>query len=113
MALPTLTPQQRAAALEKAAVARKTRAEFKNDVSSGAIAPTDALDTALEHDILRSTRVFHFLRSLPTIGSVKAKNMMGELNISETRRLQGLGNRQLEELRKVCSDIPARKKDAA
>ena len=36
MALPQLTPEQRAAALEKAAQARKVRAELKDKLKRGA-----------------------------------------------------------------------------
>lgn len=105
MALPPLTTEQRAAALVKAAEARKVRAEFKRQVSSGEISPQQALEQALEHDTLRKTRVFDFLRALPSIGAIKAKQHMQALDIAETRRLRGIGSRQLEELVKLCVDI--------
>ena len=43
-------------------------------------------------------RVLALLKSLPSIGDVKAKEIMRELDISETRRVQGLGTRQVEKL---------------
>ena len=43
MALPQLTPEQRAAALEKAAQARKVRAELKDKLKRGASETTGGL----------------------------------------------------------------------
>ena len=43
MALPTLTPEQRAQALEKAAEARKKRAELKQQLKSGKVTLADVL----------------------------------------------------------------------
>ena len=46
MALPTLTPEQRAAALEKAAAARKARGELLAAVKSGHLSVVDVLARA-------------------------------------------------------------------
>ena len=46
MALPTLTPEQRADALEKAAEARKKRAELKGELKSGKRTLADVLQQA-------------------------------------------------------------------
>lgn len=45
MALPPLTPEQRAAALEKAAAARKARAELKVRLKSSGASLADVLDS--------------------------------------------------------------------
>ena len=46
MALPTLTPEQRADALKKAAEARKKRAEIKGELKSGKRTLADVLQKA-------------------------------------------------------------------
>lgn len=94
MALPPLTPEQRAAALEKAAAARRTRAEVKNRLkySQGSIA--DVLQQAKTDEAIGKLKVSALLESLPGVGRVKARAIMAEIGISETRRLRGLGPHQ-------------------
>jgi ribosomal protein S13 len=68
VALPPLTPDQRAAALEKAAKARKDRAEVKNNLKRGS--------------------------TMPGVGKVRARQIMERLGIAESRRVRGLGANQ-------------------
>ncbi|MCF2706441.1 integration host factor MihF [Arcanobacterium haemolyticum] len=98
MALPTLTPEQRAAALEKAAVARQRRAEFKRDLKSGKISLSKALDMAKDDEVLGKLRVSALLGSLPGIGAAKSKHIMEQVKISESRRVAGLGPHQRDAL---------------
>ena len=94
MALPPLTPEQRAAALEKAAAARQARAEVKNRLkySQGSLA--EVLEQAKTDDVIGKLKVSALLESLPGIGKIKARAIMAEIGISETRRLRGLGPHQ-------------------
>ena len=94
MALPPLTPEQRAAALEKAAAARRTRAEVKNRLkySQGSIA--EVLEQSRTDEAIGKLKVSALLESLPGVGRVKARAIMAEIGISETRRLRGLGPHQ-------------------
>ena len=94
MALPPLTPEQRAAALEKAAAARRTRAEVKNRLkySQGSIA--EVLEQSKSDEAIGKLKVSALLESLPGVGRVKARAIMAEIGISETRRLRGLGPHQ-------------------
>ncbi len=98
MALPSLTPEQRAAALEKAAAARQARAEVKNRLkySQGSLA--EVLEQAKTDDVIGKLKVSSLLESLPGIGKIKARAIMAEIGISETRRLRGLGPHQAEAL---------------
>ena len=98
MALPPLTPEQRAAALEKAAAARQARAEVKNRLkySQGSLA--EVLEQAKSDDVLGKLKVSSLLESLPGIGKIKARAIMAEIGISETRRLRGLGPHQARAL---------------
>ncbi|MGA7689299.1 MAG: integration host factor, actinobacterial type [Jiangellales bacterium] len=98
MALPTLTPEQRAAALEKAAEARKARAELKNKLKNGGTTLSQVLKDGQENDIVGKMKVSAVLEALPGVGKVKAAQIMEELGISETRRVRGLGSNQVSAL---------------
>ncbi|ABG93150.1 integration host factor [Rhodococcus sp. ACS1] len=98
MALPQLTDEQRAAALEKAAAARKARAELKDKLKSGDITLKQVLSKADVDDIIGKTKVSAILEALPKIGKVKAQEIMANLEIAPTRRLRGLGDRQRDAL---------------
>jgi transposase len=93
-----LTPEQRAAALVKAAAARQARAEVKNRLkySQGSLA--EVLEQARTDDVLGKLKVSSLLESLPGIGKIKARAIMAEIGISETRRLRGLGPHQAKAL---------------
>ena len=94
MALPTLTPEQRADALKKAAAARKKRAEIKGELKSGKRTLADVLQKAEGDDTVGKMKVSTVLESLPGVGKVRAQKTMEELDISVTRRVRGLGSKQ-------------------
>ena len=94
MALPQLTDEQRKEALAKAAEARKARAELKEQLKRGDISLKEVLAKASSEEIIGKTKVSALLESLPKVGKVKAKEIMDELEIAQTRRLRGLGDRQ-------------------
>jgi hypothetical protein len=98
VALPSLTPEQRAAALEKAAEARKARAELKNKLKHGGTTLAEVLEQGQTDDTVGKMKVSAVLESLPGVGKVKAANIMEELGISETRRVRGLGSNQVAAL---------------
>jgi hypothetical protein len=93
---PTLTPEQRAAALEKAARARAARAEIKARLKMGSLTLPEAL--AAEGDDIGKLKVVALLESLPGVGKVKARRIMEEIGIADNRRVQGLGVQQREAL---------------
>jgi len=94
VALPELTPEQRAAALEKAAAARKARAELKERLKRGGTNLKQVLKDAETDEILGKMKVSALLEALPKVGKVKAQEIMSELEIAPTRRVRGLGARQ-------------------
>ena len=98
MALPNLTPEQRAAALEKASAARQRRAELKRDLKDGKIKLSEVVAMAKEDEIAGKLRVSALLSSLPGIGAAKSKQIMEDVGISESRRVAGLGPHQREAL---------------
>jgi hypothetical protein len=95
---PVLTPEQRKAALEKAALARKARAEIKDHLKSGRTTLKELLGKAEGDDTVGKMKVLAVLEALPGTGKVKARRLMEQVGISETRRLQGLGAKQRESL---------------
>jgi hypothetical protein len=94
MVPPKLTDEQRRAALEKAAHARRVRAEVKELLKIGTISLAELLDRAASDDIVAGMKVGSVLSSMPGTGKVKAKRMMEALGIADNRRLRGLGERQ-------------------
>ena len=93
MPLPVLTEEQRKQALEKAAEARRKRAELKGQLKSGKIALKDVLSRQ-DDDTVGKMKVSNVLESLPGVGKVKARKIMEDLDISATRRIRGLGAKQ-------------------
>jgi hypothetical protein len=94
VALPPLTPDQRAAALEKAARARKERAEVKNRLKHGSTSLSQVLKDGQSDDIVGKMKVSALLESVPGIGKVRARQIMERLGIAESRRVRGLGANQ-------------------
>ena len=94
MALPPLTPEQRTEALEKAARARKERAEVKNRLKRGATTLTEVIKEGSTDDVIGKMKVSALLESLPGVGKVRAKQIMERLGIAESRRVRGLGAKQ-------------------
>lgn len=94
MPLPPLSEEQRKAALEKAGLARRRRAEVKAKLKAGSMGLTDVLRDADNDEILGKMKVSAMLEALPGVGKVRAQKVMEELGISTTRRLRGLGDKQ-------------------
>jgi hypothetical protein len=94
VALPPLTPQQRGDALQKAAIARKERAEVKNRLKRGAVTLSEVIKDGSTDDIIGKMKVSALLESLPGVGKVRAKQIMERLGIAESRRVRGLGANQ-------------------
>ena len=96
---PQLTPEQRVAALAKASASRKRRAEVKSQIKNGLISIDDVVSLAATDEAIGKMRVKELLESLSGVGKVRVVSLMERLNISATRRIQGLGRHQLKELR--------------
>ena len=95
---PALSDEARAAALEKAAEARRVRAELKQRLKMGSLSLTELLEMADNDDTIGKTKVLAVLESLPGVGKVKARRTMEEIGIAESRRLRGLGDNQRRDL---------------
>lgn len=98
MALPPLTPEQRAAALEKAAAARRERAAVKNRLRNSQGSLGEVIQEGRTNDVIGKLKVSALLESMPGVGKVKARQLMTDIGISESRRVRGLGTNQIAAL---------------
>ena len=98
VALPPLTPEQRAAALQKAAAARQARAEVKNRLKYSQGTLSEVIKQGQADETIGKLKVLALLESLPGVGKVKARAIISEIGISETRRVRGLGPHQVKAL---------------
>jgi len=99
MPLPQLTEEQRRQALAKAAEARKRRAEVKAQLKNGALGLSEILELSESNEIVGKMKVSAMLEALPGVGKVRAQKVMEELQISTSRRLRGLGDKQKQALK--------------
>jgi len=98
MALPALTPEQRSAALEKAAAARRERAAIKNRLKYAQGSLADVVQDGQSNEVIGKMKVSALLEAMPGVGKVRARQIMEELAISESRRVRGLGAKQIAAL---------------
>ncbi|HMD11129.1 MAG TPA: integration host factor, actinobacterial type [Marmoricola sp.] len=98
MPLPELTPEQRQAALDKAAASRRERAAVKNRLKHSGASIAEVLDEGQHNEVIGKMRVFDLLQSMPGVGKVRAKQIMERLHISDSRRVRGLGANQAQAL---------------
>ncbi len=95
---PALTPEQRQAALAKAAEARRARAIVKDKLKTGELTFSQVLELAGTDELVAGIKVLAILESLPGVGKVKARRAMTDIGIADTRRLRGLGDQQRKAL---------------
>lgn len=92
MPLPILTDEQRAAAREKAIIARRARAEIKQQLKNGTLTLTQILESA--DPIVHNTKICQVLEAMPGVGKVRARKIMETLDIASSRKVKGLGKNQ-------------------
>jgi len=97
---PKLTPEQRAAALDAAKQARRSRSDVKEQVRTGKLKLLQVIELAATNESIAKMRVAELLESMPGVGKVRATSILDRLGISGTRRIQGLGVLQLQKLKK-------------
>jgi hypothetical protein len=100
VALPPLTPEERAAALLKAAAARRARADIKVRLKHGDVTIIDVIEEGATTDAIGKMRVSALLEAMPGVGKVRAKAIMERLEIAESRRVRGLGENQIERIKR-------------
>ena len=103
---PELSPEQRQAALDKAAAARRQRAELKEKLKMGSLTLKELFDQGERDEVVGKMKVLAVLESLPGVGKVRARRIMEEVDISEARRVRGLGEQQRKALLKLFPSTP-------
>jgi hypothetical protein len=96
--VPELSAEQRRAALEKAAVVRRERAEVKNRLKNSGASLSEVLKEGQDNEVVGKMKVVDLLQSMPGLGKVRARKLMEEIGISESRRVRGLGANQIAAL---------------
>ena len=97
---PILSSEERAAALEKAKAARIARAQFKQALEAGEKTFEDAFSLR-DDEVVGRIKVVNLLLTLPKVGNGRAEAIMKEVRIAPSRRIKGLGKRQMDELLEV------------
>ena len=64
----------------------------------GSLSFDELLIEAKGNETVAKMKVLSVLESLPGLGKVKARRLLEECEVSETRRIQGLGRNQREKL---------------
>jgi len=90
VALPPLTPEQRKAALEKAAASRRERAEVKNRLKNAGASISDVLAQGQKNEVIGKMRVIDLLQSMPGLGKVRARQTMERLGIASASQVEPL-----------------------
>lgn len=91
---PTLSSEQRQEALNQAAIARRIRADTKDELKLGVLSFDALLDLAKHDEMIGKMKVLAVLESMPGLGKVKSRRLMTEIGIASNRRLRGLGETQ-------------------
>ena len=60
----------------------------------GSVTLAEVLQPASADEIVGKPKVLAVLASLPGVGKVKARRLMEDIGIAESRRLRGLGDQQ-------------------
>jgi guanylate kinase len=94
---PRLSTRARRRAGEKAVLARQDRAKVKEQVASGELFFFDLFKD--ERKSIARMKLMDLLQSVPGIGQARAQLIFERTNISPSRRIGGVGHRQIELLR--------------
>lgn len=97
---PRLDPEQRKLALERAKQARRSRADVKEQIRTGKLKVLQVIELASTNEAVAKMRIAELLESIPGVGKVRASAILDRLEISGSRRIQGLGVLQLQRLKR-------------
>jgi guanylate kinase len=95
---PHLTPEERARALAKAKQSRQNRAAIKARIKNGELSVVDVIALASQDESVAKMRVIELVESISGVGKIRARSILERLDISLTRRIQGLGRHQVKAL---------------
>lgn len=98
---PELSSEQRSAASAKAVANRRRRSEVKARIRDGEISWTQLLELARTDEVVAAILVREALLAFPGVGPKRADRWMTVGKVSATRRLRGLGSKQISVLNEV------------
>jgi hypothetical protein len=107
LVLPQLTPEERSAALAKAAAARRARAALRDRLKHSGATLDDVFEAGEVDDAVGKMRVSAVLESMPGVGKVRAQRIMEKIGISASRRVRGLGTHQRAALQREFAPGPS------
>jgi guanylate kinase len=107
---PQLTADQRSAALAKAKQSRQERSLVKSKVKTGELSLSEVFNLADKDPVIAKMRVAELLAAISGVGKIRAQAIMERLDISPTRRIQGLGKHQIASLNSEFSPTTTRGK---
>ena len=81
---------------------------MKNRLKNSGASIVDVLAEGQTNEVIGKLRVIDLLQSMPGLGKVRAKQMMERLGIAESRRVRGLGTKQVAALETEFSSREAR-----
>lgn len=87
MPIPPVTPEQRAAALDRAVRGPEVRAEIRRGLKHGTLSMSDVLSRAATDRLVGTMQVSGLLALLPGVGEAGAAYIMEQLGISQARRV--------------------------
>jgi guanylate kinase len=93
-----LSEEARAAASQAGVLARQIRSEVKRSIAQGELSIFQAINDPRVS--VQKMRVYELLSSVPGIGQKRAESLMAKIGIAASRRIAGLGEKQLLALRK-------------
>lgn len=95
MPLPTRTPEQLRAALDKAADNRRRRAELLDRVKRGEVTLANLFWMADNGDeLVRGTSVLTAVAAVPGVSRSQAQVFLQDARVAERRKIRGTGTRQ-------------------
>ena len=78
--------------------ASRSAPRSRSELKAGVLSLEQLFEEGDEDDTLAKLKVVSVLESMPGVGKVRARRLMEELDISESRRLRGLGDNQRKKL---------------
>ena len=73
---------------------------MKNRLKNSGASIVDVLQEGQRNEVIGKMRVVDLLQSMPGLGKVRARQVMERLGIAESRRVRGLGTKQVAALEK-------------
>ena len=102
---PKLSAAERSAALDAAKQARRSRAAVKEQIRTGELKVLQVIELASTNTAIGRMKISELIEAVPGMGKVRVNAILERLEISPSRRIQGLGVLQLQRLKKEFKSL--------